>query len=194
MLSTVFLLGPYLTNLLHIDSGMSDRLPPRTSSSLSPLSQNPSGTQRRASPEPVSAPPSQGQSASGQPTLQGPSTSGQPTIQGPSASMGPSQVQTSQEQQRVGKTGEEQMTVPMQGRKGVKKFAGDGASNEVTTLINFAKRRKLYDVIAEIQLYQDTPYCLQIEPSIRVFFLQHIKVFLVSVSMKIFFYNFFPLV
>lgn len=37
-------------------------------------------------------------------------------------------------------------------------------------LINVAKCRKIYEIIGEIQLYQDQPYCLQAEPSIRNFF------------------------
>ncbi|XP_003375279.1 protein son of sevenless [Trichinella spiralis] len=53
---------------------------------------------------------------------------------------------------------------------------------EKPTLISFAKCRKIADIITEIQMYQNQPYCLILEPSMRkkVYFflfilLQHIQ-------------------
>ena len=48
-------------------------------------------------------------------------------------------------------------------------FTDEGNKNELKGLINFSKRRKIFQTLREIEQYQTTPYELQGVPSILSF-------------------------
>lgn len=45
---------------------------------------------------------------------------------------------------------------------------GVGSSSQKKVLVSFMKCRKIAAIIQDIQMYQNQPYSLQVEPSIRV--------------------------
>ena len=159
-----------LTTLLFIDSGMHDLLSPPKSSlslfaalasaSMSPTLPAADTASGSSSVSPAPAPSPCGASAAAvlaaEPSASAPAPDASSSASPPPLSSSPPAARD-----------------PVVGLEAAAahsgKSSGGAEPSDASGLINYAKRRKVAEIIRDITLYQNTPYNLNVQPHIRVY-------------------------